>query len=170
MLGRLSRDIPQKHHTSDAAFYCRLAMTGISVRIMGGSCLREEVSSCAASIREHIQIVPVGTIEPQSFLQNLDCFFYRTSQDWTEPFGRVVMEAMACGLPVVCANRGGYADMIQHGKNGFLFESETEAFELIQRLREDPGLRHAIGAAARESMEKLYSPARRRETIHYYCR
>jgi hypothetical protein len=41
--------------------------------------------------------------------------------------GRVVTEAMACGLPVVCHESGGYAEIIEHGRNGFLFDTQQEA-------------------------------------------
>jgi glycosyltransferase involved in cell wall biosynthesis len=80
------------------------------------------------------------------------------------------MEAMACGLPVVCRNRGGYVEVIENGRNGFLFETDSEAFAIIQRLRENRVLGRAIGAAARETIEGLYSPARRRDTVDYYLR
>jgi glycosyltransferase involved in cell wall biosynthesis len=170
IVGRLSRDIPEKHHALDGAFYRRLAGAGIRVRIMGGSCLSAGLPHGWEADGGRIEIVPVGALEPRRFLQGLDCFFYRTAEHWTEPFGRVVMEAMACGLPVVCCNRGGYVEVIENGRNGFLFETDSEAFEIIQRLRENRVLGRAIGAAARETIEGLYSPARRRDTVDYYLR
>jgi glycosyltransferase involved in cell wall biosynthesis len=133
---------------------------------MGGSCLQAELTSCG----DKIEILPVGAFEPQRFLQDLNCFFYRTAHEWIEPFGRVVMEAMACGLPVVCGNRGGYVQVIEHGRNGFLFERDDEAFEIIQRLRHDPQLASSIGSAGRETVEQLYSSDWRRETVDYYRR
>ena len=39
---------------------------------------------------------------------------------WIEAFGNVVIESMACGTPVVAYNRGGPAEIIEHGKNGIL--------------------------------------------------
>lgn len=169
IVGRLSRDIPEKHHHLDTAFYQRLAQSGIRVRIMGGTCLATE-SSPEGWDHHRIELLPVGWMAPHHFLCGLDCFFYRTAEHWNEPFGRVVMEAMACGLPVVCSNRGGYAEVVENGRNGFLFDTEAEAFETIQRLRSDASLRRAIGRAARETVESLYSPLRRHETVDYYLR
>jgi glycosyltransferase involved in cell wall biosynthesis len=170
VVGRLSRDVPEKHHHRDGAFYQQLAAAGVRVRVMGGTCLAQVSSVGWDHDGRRIEILPVGAAEPNLFLRELDCFFYRTADHWTEPFGRVVMEAMACGLPVVCRNRGGYAEVIEHGRNGFLFESDAEAFEIIQRLRQDLALRKAVGRAARETVERLYSPLQRRETIDYYTR
>lgn len=42
---------------------------------------------------------------------------------WYEPFGLVLLEAMAAGLPVICLDGKGNRDIMEHGKNGFIFES-----------------------------------------------
>jgi len=52
---------------------------------------------------------------------------------------------MACGLPVVCHNRGGYVDIIDLGFNGFLFDTQQEALDILLRLKEDQALRESIG-------------------------
>jgi glycosyltransferase involved in cell wall biosynthesis len=55
--------------------------------------------------------------------------------DWPEPFGLVMIEAMACGTPVIVRRRGSASEIIDHGKNGFLFESEEEAAAAIDAAR-----------------------------------
>src|ERR1700720_3173688 len=45
----------------------------------------------------------------------------RSTAQWFEGFGRVVFEAMASGLPVVCAVHGGYADYLTNGRDCLLF-------------------------------------------------
>ena len=150
-VGRLSRDIPSKHHEEDPALYAALATEGIDVRIMGGACLRGKVTGLADAA-----LLPAGGMPAATFLQSLDCFCYRTSDHWLEAYGRVVFEAMARGLPVVCGRRGGYADYIVHGVNGFLFDTTTEAIALIRNLREDTALRERVGRAARKTVERLY--------------
>ena len=162
-VGRLSRDVPDKHHPGDPQFYQRLVAAGCRVRIMGGVSL--ERLGCTA---DTIELLPECAEEPQVFLQALDCFFYRTANHLTETFGRVVLEAMACGIPVVCQNRGGYVEVIESGKNGFLFETESEGLEILLRLKHDEPLRAAIGVAARETVRNLYSSDRRREMADFY--
>jgi glycosyltransferase involved in cell wall biosynthesis len=82
----------------------------------------------------------------------------------------VVLEAMACGLPVVCERRGGYCEFIESGRNGFLFDDDREAFEILMRLKACPLLRRSVGAAARETVSTLYSPQWRRELADFYMR
>lgn len=150
-VGRLSRDIATKHHHEDALVYSALASAGVDVRIMGGTCLND-----GARGKVIAALLAAGAVPAVEFLHGLDCFYYRTSERWLEAYGRVVFEAMACGLPVVCGRRGGYADYIVHGFNGFLFDTTDEAVALILKLKEDLVLRSRIGRAARLTVENMY--------------
>lgn len=70
---------------------------------------------------------------------------------WEEPFGMAVIEALACGTPVVAMNRGAMPEIIEHGKTGFLANNEKEFFEYAERVDEiDP-------AACRKSVEERFS-------------
>lgn len=165
-VGRLSRSADYKHHPDDPALYRQLAGHGCHVSIMGAvPFLKAELGDT-----ESIALLPVRAREPHLFLQSLDCFFYRTAEEWLEPSGRVITEAMACGLPVVAHNRGGYVEIIDHGRNGFLFNTQKEALEILLRLKEDRALRASVGQAARQTMEEMCSPARRSEIVEFYLR
>jgi glycosyltransferase involved in cell wall biosynthesis len=54
--------------------------------------------------------------------------------DWPEPFGVVMIEAMACGTPVVAFNRGSVPEIVDHGVTGFIVEDESEAVAAIGRV------------------------------------
>ena len=54
--------------------------------------------------------------------------------DWPEPFGLVMIEAMACGTPVVAYNRGSVPEIIDEGLTGFIVEDETSAVAVVGRL------------------------------------
>jgi glycosyltransferase involved in cell wall biosynthesis len=70
---------------------------------------------------------------------------------WEEPFGMSVIEALACGTPVIAMNRGAMPEIIEHGVNGFLANNEDEFYEYMQRVDEiDP-------AACRRSVEEKFS-------------
>lgn len=159
-IGRHSRDIPEKHHPQDASLYRMLAWKGIRTRLLGGSCLEQEFAGMP-----EIDAIPAGSAAPEVFLNELDIFFYRTSPAWAEPSGRVVMEALACGLPIVAHESGGYTDWIEQGKNGFVFSTQEQAHELICRLSQDPELVKTLGAAARMSAETLAGGPRMNEYL-----
>ncbi len=56
--------------------------------------------------------------------------------DWPEPFGLVMIEAMACGTPVIAFNRGSVPEIVEHGVSGFVVEDETGAMSAVSRLGE----------------------------------
>jgi glycosyltransferase involved in cell wall biosynthesis len=55
---------------------------------------------------------------------------------WPEPFGLAMIEAMACGTPVVAFRRGSIPEVVDHGVTGFVVDDEIEAVQAIKRLRE----------------------------------
>ena len=76
---------------------------------------------------------------------------------WEEPFGMAVIEALACGTPVVAMKRGAMPEIIEHGVNGFLANDENEFEAYMARVGEiDP-------AACRESVEEKFSGKRMAE-------
>ncbi len=54
--------------------------------------------------------------------------------DWPEPFGLVMIEAMACGTPVIAFNRGSVPEIIEHGVTGMIVEDEAEAIAAIRQV------------------------------------
>ncbi|KQP32383.1 glycosyltransferase family 4 protein [Methylobacterium sp. Leaf100] len=54
--------------------------------------------------------------------------------DWPEPFGLVMIEAMACGTPVIAWNRGSVPEIIEDGITGFIVSSEAEAVAALARV------------------------------------
>lgn len=71
--------------------------------------------------------------------------------------GFKAIQFMAAGIPVVASAIGMNREIIQDGANGFLAASEGEWCDKLLRLIEDPLLRHKIGVAGRETVEKEYS-------------
>ncbi len=56
--------------------------------------------------------------------------------DWPEPFGLVMIEAMACGTPVIAFRRGSVPEVIEDGVTGFIVDSDAQALEAIERIGE----------------------------------
>jgi glycosyltransferase involved in cell wall biosynthesis len=151
-VGRLSRDVPEKHDPQDMAVYRMLAARGVRVRIMGGMCLAPWLGGV-----EGIELLPAGAEPAPLFLRSLDIFYYRTGS-FVEPYGRVVLEAMASGLPVVAAANGGFAEQIRHGEDALLVFTQQEALQALQWLVAQPQQRLALGSAARARALQLHGP------------
>ena len=56
--------------------------------------------------------------------------------DWPEPFGLVMIEAMACGTPIIAFPVGSVPEVIDEGLTGFVVNDEGQAIKAVQRLRE----------------------------------
>ncbi len=54
--------------------------------------------------------------------------------NWPEPFGLVMIEAMACGTPVIAFNRGAVPEILDHGLTGFIVEDEAGAIRAVARV------------------------------------
>lgn len=74
--------------------------------------------------------------------------------DWEEPFGLVMIEALACGTPVVAFNRGSVPEIIEHGVTGFIVESVDEAVEAVRRVET------LSRARCREAFERRFTAER----------
>lgn len=71
--------------------------------------------------------------------------------------GYKLIQFMACGLPVVASPVGVNKELVQHGVNGFLAETDDEWADALRRLCMDPTLRASMGKKNRELIEREYS-------------
>ena len=74
--------------------------------------------------------------------------------DWPEPFGLVMIEAMACGCPVIAYNRGSVPEIIEDGVTGFIVEDEEGAIGAVDRLA------HISRQRVRERFEQRFTARR----------
>jgi glycosyltransferase involved in cell wall biosynthesis len=74
--------------------------------------------------------------------------------DWPEPFGLVMIEAMACGTPVIAYNRGSAPEVIDEGISGFIVEDEAGAIGAVDRLG------HLSREKIRKQFEKRFTARR----------
>lgn len=76
-----------------------------------------------------------------------------------EPFGRVLIEAMAMGKPVIATRAGGPPEVLEEGQHGFLTSpgDRSELYQAMARMVEEPERAHSMGTAARRHVEDCFS-------------
>jgi len=74
--------------------------------------------------------------------------------DWPEPFGLVMIEAMACGTPAIAYDRGSVPEVMENGVTGFVVRELDQAVEATRRVRD------VSRAGCREAFEKRFTADR----------
>ncbi len=72
-----------------------------------------------------------------SIIKGWDLFLYETNRE--EGISMAILEALACGVPVICSNHFGNKEVIEQGVNGYIFRDRTEAKKILTRLCKNPG-------------------------------
>lgn len=75
--------------------------------------------------------------------------------NFDEPFGLSVVEALACGTPVIACNRGSMPELIEHGVTGFLVDSPDEAVDAIGRLGDIDRAACRAAVSARFTVDRM---------------
>ncbi len=136
----------------------------------------EALGALEALVRARIRLVAVGGGNPERFMSRARSLgiadqvkllphtrqiapLYRASDVFLlptlyEPFGLVVLEAMACGLPAIVSHDAGAAELIRHGESGLLLRDPADHQEIaraLQDLAADADLRRRMGRQALET-------------------
>jgi len=81
----------------------------------------------------HVEFLgEIGEAEKEFFLGNARALLFPI--DWPEPFGLVLIEAMACGTPVIAFRRGSVPEIMEPGRTGFVVDSVDEAVAAAEQL------------------------------------
>jgi glycosyltransferase involved in cell wall biosynthesis len=81
----------------------------------------------------HVEFIgEINDAQKPAFLSGAHALLFPI--DWPEPFGLVMIEAMACGTPIIAFNRGSVPEVIDHGLTGFIVPDEAAAVAAIGNL------------------------------------
>jgi glycosyltransferase involved in cell wall biosynthesis len=94
----------------------------------------------------------IGDAEKAAFLGNAQALLFPI--DWPEPFGLVMIEAMACGTPVIAYRRGSVPEVVDHGVSGFVVDGIDEAVTAVEHSR------HIDRAGVRRCFERRFGVER----------
>lgn len=142
--------------------------------LYGSGPLREQLAKRAAALGLADRVIfrdRVPSAEMPRHLNGLDAIVLPSLSrpNWKEQFGRILVEAMACGVPVVGADSGEIPQVI--GDGGVVFpEGDVVALsEWLSRLRDNPALRRKLAAKGRERVLKHYTQTCiAAETLSFY--
>ena len=116
-----------------------------------------EIDYFEDQVRPHLsnEIQYLGEVPHQDKLQLLaEASAFLMPIRWNEPFGMVMIEALACGTPVLAFPEGAAPEVVDDGRTGFLCHDETDMAEALQRL-------HTIDRrTCREAVEGYFSTRR----------
>ncbi len=129
------------------------ASAGVHLRLVGedwGGAAR--VRSLARSLGVEDRLTIVGPLPRHALIDEYARADLLVLPSLFEPFGIVLLEAMAAGLPVVASRTGGIPEVVSEGETGLLVEpgDPDGLAAALHRLAEDPGLRARMGRRGRE--------------------
>jgi len=145
------------HPELDLRFY---VVGGPIYRTTGSQVSASELSSLASSagLQGCLGLVPFQKDVARVF-RSLNVVVHASTQP--EPFGRTIVEAMACARPVVVSCAGGAAELFQHGANALgVPPQDTQALADAMALLLDSSLRSRLGESARAHAEKRFARSR----------
>jgi glycosyltransferase involved in cell wall biosynthesis len=94
----------------------------------------------------------IGEKEKKGFLANAYALLFPI--DWPEPFGLVILEAMACGTPIIAFRRGSVPELIEEGVTGYIVEDIEGALQALGKIQDFDRRR------CRQVFEERFSAAR----------
>jgi len=94
----------------------------------------------------------IGEDDKADFLSGAEALLFPV--DWPEPFGLVMIEAMACGTPVIAFRRGSVPEVLEDGTSGFIVDTIEQAVAAVPRVT------HLDRAKVRASFERRFTAKR----------
>jgi glycosyltransferase involved in cell wall biosynthesis len=174
VVGYIGRLVPEKGVLDLVEAIARLPAS-IRLRLIGDGALRPAIEAriTALGIGERVELHPaVPSTRVPDELRRLDALVLpsHTTRTWKEQFGRILVEAMSCAVPVVGSSSAAIPDVI--GDAGIIYpEGEIDALaDVLRRLADDPALRDDLGRRGRERVLAQFTQAAIARHYHHAYR
>ncbi|MEW5975209.1 MAG: glycosyltransferase family 4 protein [Acidobacteriota bacterium] len=134
-----------------------LASLGRDYRLRYTSGLRDEQ---AVLLGDNVECL--GRLDEDQLIREINGADIVVQPSRREGFGLSILEAMACGKPVVSTNCSAIPELIDHGKGGFLCEpgSVSQLVEAVRKLAQSPQLRIQLGQYNRQKVLRQFTLTR----------
>lgn len=130
-VGRISME-KGVHHAIEVAFHLNLPL------IIAAKLESPDFDYYKGYIEPYLsdQIQWIGEVDEKTrndLMSNAICFLHPVT--WKEPFGLTLIEAMACGCPVVAFRKGSIPEIVQHGKTGYVVDDVDEMIQAVMAIK-----------------------------------
>lgn len=170
-IGFVGRLVPEKG--ADLVIRALALLPGrVRLEIIGEGIERTRLELLATQLGVRDRVVFRGSVPPASMpeaLNRLDLLVVpsRTQRNWKEQFGRVIIEAMSCGVPVIGSSSGEIPHVIGDPSLVFPEDDLGALVRLLQRLLAEPERLRQLGEAGRRRVLAHYT--QRRIAEQYYA-
>jgi len=121
------------------------------------------------------KIVLLGNIKDfekkVSIIKNWDVFLYETNRH--EGISIAILEALACGVPVICSNHYGNKEIIKNGVNGYIFKDRNQAEKILKQLSKNPAALAALKVSTlndfSQNLDARYMVKKYVKLLHKLC-
>jgi glycosyltransferase involved in cell wall biosynthesis len=151
-LGLLGQVSPHKGHDDAIAAIGEL---GAGYRLLVAGRGRPDYEGLIKEKARGLRVEFLGFVKPAAFLPQIDILILPS---WEEPFGIVVVEAMAAGVSVIATDAGGPPEILDHGRAGLLVppRDPLSLVDAVRRLASDEALRQELRERAVERIRSRY--------------
>jgi glycosyltransferase involved in cell wall biosynthesis len=158
----VARMVPVKDHRGVLTSFGELVKSGIpiSLALAGDGPLIGELRQVTIQLGLQGRVYFLGDISKvEQFLNSLDLFVLNSQ---SEGMSNTVLEAMACGLPVIATSVGSNSDLVSDGQTGILIPAgdSSALTRAISALAADGTLRLSMGTSGRIRIEKAFGIGR----------
>lgn len=152
----------------DVVQYLKKLNKDVSLVLLGEGPEMKSVEKRVRELNVEDQVQILGNVDNvEDYFKDANVFVHPATY---EPFGLVIIEAMAAGLPAICLDGKGNRDLIENGKNGYMIMEENAAFfaEKIIEVVENPEAYQTLSDQAVEYAEQFDINVHARKLTDYY--
>ena len=133
-----------------------MSKVNVDLTIIGSGSLKSHLIQIARKQKVNLKIIErVENTKMPKIYNQADIF---VSPSLLEGSSKVLLEAMACGLPIVATDNEGNKDIINNGENGLLVNESIEGLSSgIKAILENKNVMEKLGEKARKKIEKDFS-------------
>jgi len=169
ILGNIAALVDHKDHkTLLKAISLIPSQKKLKLFIIGEGELEQELKELAQSLNLKERVIFTGfRTDIVEFLQFFHIFVLTSKE---EGLGTTILDAMACGLPIIATNAGGISEMVEHEKGGYLAtpKDSVEIAEYIDKLISNPSLQKKFGAYNKIAVQSFSIENTIEKTIQAY--